>query len=221
MARKGFAQSRTGGGSRFDKKALMREIEKDRRAKVKARLLELKSEIAAARSARNAAIAEVRSDCRLKREELRQSCGLRRDRAKHLGETEVQRRARILSGERSDERAIRYADRSKLRGTAKARARERREEDDDAVRSNIDADMIPVFDAVRKYIKGTLHRSRTEAFLEWAEENPGEVIELRQRESDRHLDKLLAEQQYQEAELRQKPARRRRASSSRFEDVPF
>jgi hypothetical protein len=176
----------------LDKKRLRREIEKERRKKVKGRLLELKAQIKDARAKRDEAIRAVQIDCRLKREELRQSCGLRRTRAKASGAAEVLERQSELKGEKRFERQIRSGDRPRnLRRTTA----ERRQESDDEVRSNIAADMVPVFNSVRKHIKGSPRKSRTEAFLQWAEENPGEVFDLMQHDADRYLAGLLAEQE--------------------------
>jgi hypothetical protein len=194
---------------RLDKRRLKKEIEKARREAFKAKLLELKGKIKAARLARDADVKAVQLDCRLKREELRQSCGLRRARARSSGTREVLEQAKTLDEEKRFERQIRAADRPRgLRSTT----RERSQESDDEVRTNIAPDMVPVFDAVSRYIKGSPRKSRTESFLQWAEENPGEVYEFMQRDADRYLAGLLAEQAATEAAL--KPRRRRSA-------VPF
>jgi hypothetical protein len=64
--------------------------------------------------------------------------------------------------------------------------------------------MVPVFNAVRKHIKGGLRKSRTEAFLQWAEENPGEVYDLMQHDADKYLAQLLAEEARTSRELRRR-----------------
>lgn len=183
----------------LDKKRLRREIEKARRVKFKARLLELRELIKQARQARQDAIGNVRSDCAQKRADLRQSCQSRATLAKVTGAAEVARRKSSLLEERGFEQQIRNADRPRrLRTTS----RERGQESDDAVRSNLDPEMVGVFDAVRKHIKGGPRKTRTEAFLEWAEENPAEVYDLLQHDADRYLASLLAEQERTQRELR-------------------
>lgn len=185
----------------LNKRQLRREIEKARRAQVKARLLELKEKIREARAQRKEAIRAVQLDCRLKREELRQSCGLRRARARDLGALEIDRRRSSLDEERRFETQLRAADRPRrLRSTS----RERGQESDDEVRTNIAPDMVVVFDAIRKHIKGGPRKTRTEAFMEWAEENPGEVYDLQQRDADRYLAQLLAEEERTQRELRRR-----------------
>lgn len=186
-------------GVAFDKRRLRREIEKERRARLKARLGELRGLIQDARRARDAAIAAVRADCRQKRAELKAACDARRCEAKDAGNRKVAARKAELATERSFEAQI-----ARAAGPVRARSssRERRQESDDEVRANIPADMIRVFDAVRKRIKGGPRKTRTEAFMEWAEENPGEVFDLLQHDADRYLAQLLAEQERTARELK-------------------
>jgi dihydroorotate dehydrogenase len=54
-----------------------------------------------------------------------------------------------------------------------------------------------VFDKVRRTIKGTAKKSRTEAFLDWAEENPEEILAVQQVDADRELKQLLKQQREQ------------------------
>jgi hypothetical protein len=53
---------------------------------------------------------------------------------------------------------------------------------------------VPVFDKHRRGIKGSARRSRTEAFLEWAAENPDEVLLVQQAEADKALYELLKQE---------------------------
>jgi hypothetical protein len=184
---------------RLDKKKLRREIDRARRQAFKARLVELRELIAAARLARDERVAGVRQDCALKRQELSQSCRSRAAMARASGNAEVAERRSKLLEERGFEQKMRAHERPRrLRSTSG----ERRQESDDEVRSNLAADMVPVFDAVRKHIKGSPRKSRTEAFLQWAEENPGEVYDLMQHDADRYLAQLLAEQDRLQREQR-------------------
>lgn len=185
----------------LDKKKLRREIDRARRASFKARLLELRELIKAARIARDEAIQGVRSDCALKRRELNESCRTRAVVAKASGNRDVSTRKTKLVEERGFETQMRQHERPRrLRSTTG----ERRQESDDEVRTNLDPNMVPVFDAVRKHIKGSPRKSRTEAFLQWSEENPGEVYELMQHDADRYLAQLLAEQERTQREMRRK-----------------
>ena len=186
---------------RLDKKKLRREIETERRKKARARLLELREKIKEARAAKREAILGVQLDCRQKRQELRESCQLRGVRARTQGKQEIEQRRGELDAERRYERIQRAGDRPRaLRSTSA----ERRQESDDEVRSNLQPEMVAVFNAVRKHIKGSPRKSRTEAFFQWAEENPDEVFDLLQHDADRYLAQLLAEQERTERELRRR-----------------
>src|SRR6185295_17647714 len=56
-------------------------------------------------------------------------------------------------------------------GVARAVARG---ESDDEVRANIPPDLVPLFERVKRGIKGSARESRTEAFLRYVEEHPRE-----------------------------------------------
>lgn len=185
----------------LNKRQLRREIDRARRDKFKARLLELRDLIKAARVARHAAIDGVKQDCALKRIELRESCQTRAAVAKSSGASEVARRRSNLLEEKGFEQKMRTAERPRALRSTRG---ERRQESDDEVRSNLEPDMVRVFDSVRRHIKGNLRKSRTEAFLQWAEENPGEVFDLMQHDADRYLAQLLAEEARTTRELRKR-----------------
>lgn len=53
-----------------------------------------------------------------------------------------------------------------------------RRQSDDAVRANIPAELVRVFEKVKRGVRGSPHMSRTEAFLHWVEENPDEVLAI-------------------------------------------
>ena len=74
------------------------------------------------------------------------------------------------------------------------------------MRANIPRGLVKVFDKVRRHIKGSDRKSRTEAFLEWVEENPGEVYAIQERAAEVDVRKMVASE------------RRRR---SRLEEIPF
>jgi len=56
-------------------------------------------------------------------------------------------------------------------------------------------DLASVFSKVRKHIKGSERRSRTEAFLEWAEENPDEIYAMQEQRAAREIERLVKEYQ--------------------------
>jgi hypothetical protein len=182
------------------------------RAKIDAYQLEvrarLKAEVAALRGA-------ARNRCQLRRYRIRQAGGgVVAKRRAELAET---RRLRAQL-QRLEHHA--KAKRAKLAPTSK----ERREESDDHVRGNLPRELVGVFDAVRKNIKGGPRRTRTEAFLEWAEEHPEDVLMHQQHDTDREVARLVAEHEQVAGRLRKgrthyaELATRKRARGDR---VPF
>jgi hypothetical protein len=189
---------------------LQRELADDLRAKDKADLRVLRARIGAARLERGRNLKTAREQCsaarvslrdrqRGEREQLRDiqraqraegktACELGKLTAREQG-LELERQAKQrLAAERQDQRLIRRAGKPvKVRATA----RERAAEDDDAVRSNLPPELVPVFDVVRKKIKGSARRTRTEAFLEWAEENPDEILAVQQADADKYLRDMV------------------------------
>ncbi len=64
-------------------------------------------------------------------------------------------------------------------------------ESDDEVRQNIPEHLIPLFERVRPGIKKCAGKSRTEVFLEYVEEHPGEEIEAVDRTAEWRLKQEL------------------------------
>jgi hypothetical protein len=131
-----------------------------------------------------------------------------------------------LAQERRDQKLVREADRRPMFGaTKKTTARERAQEDDDSVRSNLPPELVPVFNTVVRKLKfkATPKRSRTEAFLDWAEENPGEILAVQEANAEQMLKRLLKESRALGGEMRK--ATRYKQSAEELEAllaaVPF
>lgn len=197
-----------------ERQLLQRELAQHLREKDKAALRELRARIHSARVKRRHMLTDAREQCRTARATLkdkqaqerdwfveeqrraraeeRSTCSSGKAKAKSEG-AELERGARgELKSERTLQRQVRNAD--KRVKVQRSTARERAQEDDDAVRRNLPAELVPVFDAVRKKIKGSPRKSRTETFLEWAEENPDEILAFQQSEADEYLADLLKQQ---------------------------
>ena len=189
----------------LDRKRLMREIEHERRAKVVQRLTELGVLLKAAREARRESIDRIRFQCRKAREKLRNVCGARRERARREGTEVVNARAREINEERHLDKLQRTAGKRpaskglKPIGRVRNAARERESESDDEVRRDIPPELVGVFNKVRRNIKGSDRRSRSEAFLEWAEENPAEIYAMQEQEAAREIKRLVKEYQREAA----------------------
>jgi hypothetical protein len=176
----------------LNKTQLRREIQKAQREQFKQRLGQLRGLISVAREAKRAAIKSIQTDCAAKRIAAREQCQARALEAKRRGAADVAAKRAQLKDERIQDKHVRGYDRAK---PVRSTARECAQESDDSVRSNIAPEMVRVFDAVRKHIKGGPRKTRTEAFLEWAEENPDEVWSVLQHQAERDLAQLIAEQE--------------------------
>lgn len=188
----------------LDKRAMLKQHEREQRAASKRRLAELRAELRRKKKDKRARLAAVKAHCRAERvaagervrmmreaarleaseraarmrADARSSCVVERDavaidleRAKAAVEAEKKRQAEARSQARA-ERIWSRSDKSAPRSSA----RTRRSESDDEVRANLPPEYLGAFERVRRQIKGSARKSRTEAFLEWLEEHPEEVF---------------------------------------------
>lgn len=205
----------------LDRKKLIAELERERRKRVDARLRELRALIKAARTARREQIALVKAQCKAARIKLRDNCRRRVDSARASGAADIDARKRDFHGERYDEKMLRVYDARGIKRTSMRSTRaERRAESDDEVRHNIPDELTRVFDHVKKHIRGNSRKSRTEAFLEWAQENPDEIYAIQQRDADRELNRMIAEHHQLEREKHRRPRSRSRSAVA-LDEVPF
>jgi hypothetical protein len=231
----------------LDKKWLTKEIDRDLRRQVREKLAALRVQLRSARMQRKEAIKNAKERCRTERlaareraralrirglAELREAARLERQAARDactLGKVEarkndgVERRRAELAAEakyQADMRSLERSNRVRRREHPHATYIERRAESDDEVRSNISPDLVPLFERVRRGIKATPRMTRTEAFLHYAEENPGEVLDVIEDKTDALIRDL--ERQHREASRVPRAVRRRSVDlSSQSEAAPF
>jgi hypothetical protein len=170
------------------------------------------------RAFRSAEFKRINVEAKAMRTAARNQCQARKHRVKVAGARAIERRAGELVAEGKLQQRLKHADFIARR--QRTTYKERHQEDDDAVRSNLPRELVPVFDRVRKHIKGTKHRTRTEAFLEWAEEHPEDVLAYQGDQTDREVAKLIAERDQYERQLR-KTTPRPRAARRAAGGVPF
>lgn len=224
---------------------LKRELSSYLRDQDRAKLRLLRAKINAARVERRHAVTAARGLCRTARVKLKakQAAERAKLRLKQAAEREALR-AKCLAtiaearkngtdkiGNASAEFREALALNRQLERTrsynAKAFGRtsksERRQESDDEVRANLPEELVPVFDATRKTISGSDRRSRTEAFLEWAEAHPEDVYVLQQESADLYLTKLLEEQEEHKKAVRKRGRYSQSPEKLRelLADVPF
>lgn len=196
-----------------ERRKLQKELADHLREKDRAQLGLLRAKIKSARVERRHMVHIARTSCRTALVSLRERQAIERQEltAEHQAERAIGRTVcatgktgakskglelegvakRTLKEERIYQRQIRNAGK---KPPERSSARERSQEDDDAVRRNLPEELVPVFDKHRKAFKSTPKKSRTEAFLEWAEENPDEILLVQQAAADKDLRALLKQQ---------------------------
>jgi len=180
----------------LDKKQLFRDIEREKRAVAKHKAERLRAEARGARTSRKPRIAAVRAICAAERAELRASCGVRRELVRENVRGVVAATRAELAADRLARREMRAAERfGRVFAGPKTKksAREATSESDDAVRANIDPWLVPYFDHVKRGIRGTAHKSRTEAFLQYVEETPDELSDFTAQHGEDASDAMIAE----------------------------
>jgi hypothetical protein len=231
----------------LDKKRLWRDIAREERKKARAKLAELRVQLRAARAERAAAIvaavercrterlaareraralrirglAELREATRLERANARDACSANKGAAKSLDA--VRRRRAELGAEaayQAELRAIERASRARAKEHPHATYIERRGESDDEVRANVSPDLLALWEKVKKGIKGSPRMTRTEEFLRYVENNPGEQLLALESKTDA----LIRELEQRERDVRKamaQPRRSREPSRASVADVPF
>ena len=225
--------------------ALKRDIEREHRRKARAALVQLREQLRAARLTRRNAFAETKSRCRAERlavrertqmerlrvlDELRKAlhaqrqgardaCGLRKEEAKKATSDAIERAQHELAAERKyqeDLRRIEHGNRENRRATRRSSASERRSESDDEVRASLPPDLVALFEKVKRGLKGSPRETRTEAFLRYAEEHPGEVLAA----LDDRTERVIRDLERREREVAHH-VRKRNYTPGELADVPF
>lgn len=151
----------------------------------------------------------------------RNQCQARKHRIRTAGGSAIEReRAKLREEKRLQAQLHRLTAAAALKKRKFATsAEQRRQESDDEVRNNLPRDLVLVYDQVRKQIKGGPRTTRTEAFLQWAEENPGDVLVYQQHAADVEVRRLVAEHEKVSSRLRK--GKRHYREMAEALDVPF
>jgi len=190
-------------------RALERERRKHHKAALRAKVRELRAALKEARAAKPHHVRRAREQCKLHRRLLVKRAKERKARAladlKRATQQERDAaRARCIEGKTrakesalgtihqtrhalAEERAyqaelarIEANNRRSRLGITRATASERRAESDGEVEGNLPPELVPLWTKVRRRIKGSSRRTRTEAFLEYAQEHPREIVEAQE-----------------------------------------
>lgn len=213
--------------------ARLREAIRDARARRRKALDRARRSCAAARAKvrdkvrafRSREFARINAEAARMRNVARAQCQARKFRIRNAGAKAIERRVAELAAEDRMQRRLQQASRRALQ--QRTTYKERAQESDDAVKSNLPRELVPVFERVRRHIKGSRTRTRTEAFLEWAEEHPEDVIAYQGDETDREVARLVREHEAAQRELARHmrkagaPRRPGRRRASGDDEVPF
>lgn len=224
------------------------DMERDLKRRDREKLRTLRESIRAAKRSRRTKLREVSTQCRearrrnmerakRARERLRESIRRTRERARDLcsvsrGEAfantlhEIEKAVGALEEERALQRQLAvWTKPTSCALPRSSKARERRQESDCEVAANIDEPGLRVvWEHVKQKIKPGPRRSRTEAFLEWAQEHPGEVYAIQEADAERALVELEREERRMARELKKAGRYRKRSPDELAElltAVPF
>jgi hypothetical protein len=215
--------------ARKQAKALARAREKMLRDRDRRRLQSLRAQLKEAKSRRSVALKRARQLCRsakarvraqvrelraAERQRLnslvtrlrtneRAACRARKARVRAAGGSVAERRRQLLLEEQRTQRLLRSAEQSAAR-QVRSTSTERRQESDERVRNNLPAELRKLWDRFKGGFRDTKRATRTEAFLEWAEANPEEVLRIQSDDADRDVARLVRQREGLERKLARK-----------------
>lgn len=151
-------------GPSIDKKRIAIDLTKSQQAEARAAIAAARHEASAARSA-----------CSLARRTAIETCAG----AKSL---RIKRDALVKLAH--EYRMIRRAEIARTRKSPSQRPGIAKSESDDEVKGNIPPELLPTWERMKRAIKGSPHKSRTETFLEWVEAHPSEIVFVEPSDDD-------------------------------------
>jgi hypothetical protein len=235
---------RTRAQAAADRRELWRQINRDHRKQAREKIASLAEQLRDARKRRKLSLREAKERCRAERiaareraramrlrvlEELREAMRAERSGARQactvrLGEAraikdEIQRARAELVAEKQYQADLRRIDLANRKRRSEA-PRVTRTESDDEVRGNVPPELVALFERVKRSIKASLRMSRTEAFLKYAEEHPGEVLVAIDDKTDALIRELEEQERQARRDLRRGPPRAR-YTPAQLAEVPF
>lgn len=208
------------------KTSLRKQHDKAIRQGLRHRRTEIRAAIKEAKKNERLTLAKVREQCRRSRARVAERVAKLRDETRRAVNAEAdllrasakgacssararakrQTRERLQQLERAEREAKTDILREKnfsgyVKRAEKRRLPDRHVETDEEVADNLAAELRPVWHEMRQAFKPEPRRSRTEAFLEWAEANPDEVLALQVELGEQATEALLDAQEEQQAEV--------------------
>jgi hypothetical protein len=218
---------------RRQREELMRAIAREIKGKNRDKLVDLRGfarkQRASARAATRAAVAQCRADrrklptlaalaaqLRKDKADARSRCDLGKQSARGLKDDAARARAE-LAAERDyqkDLRRIEAGNRAKQAAHKRpGLARTRQQESDDEVRGNIPPELVGLWERVKRSIKGDDRKTRTEAFLQYAEEHPGEEWAALEDSVDRAIAEMERRQAMPNPKKKKHPKKAKKAKA--------
>ncbi len=156
------------------------------------------------------------------KQKARATCNARKEQLKRAALSTRERRRGELEAERKYQRELRRIEgsaRKRKREQERTTALERQQESDDSVRQNVPPELWPLFERIKRYIKGSTRQSRSEELMEYAERHPDEVVDAQEELSRREIARLIRE----ESALRRamKSPRRYKPTPEELAAIPF
>lgn len=224
---------------RRQKAQIAAQRESASRAQLRAVLATLRAAIAQRRKDKRAHLQAVRERCRELRTQLRArvkqwrielrdqiraervrvctECDLSREQARNMSDAAILEAIKAYAAERGHQASLRR----EPGRPAKVVVRVRLAESDDEVRNNIDPELVPVWEAVRRRIRPGERSSRTEAFLQWVHDHAGDarriMAEHHEQEEEREYRKMIE----RESRLTKAMKTGRAARAEDLEAIPF
>jgi|SRR5581483_9338338 len=232
------------------KRQLEQEIRRDLKRQARAKLVELRAAIRVASVERRQSLKAARDRCRADRRilrehlrdlrkrareelratiarekrEARETCAASLASARGIANRIERARAELLAERqyRAEMRRLERGNVARKREEKRASRAERARESDDEVRANIPPEYVELWERVKRGIRGSERQTRTEAFLQYAEEHPEELLAgLEER-----TEALIRDYEAQQRAARRGPRRAevRERLEARFasgSDVPF
>ena len=179
--------------------------------------------------------AEANVEIELRMLRARRACGLDKHQTKTRGEDSIKRAKENVDEERRAQQIVRlYAKPAKVIGTSRQvwppiPKETKAQISEHEVLVNIPQELLPVWHKVKGRMTGDDWRSRTEAFLEWVQENQGEVYTILEADTEAYIKRMeLEERELQKemlssayAKLTEPQLRRRSRRAVEYAEVPF
>jgi hypothetical protein len=179
-----------------NKRGVYTKAERDQmfRADQRDKLAKLRARVKGARVDKRAALKAISEACKATRQDVQTRCRLEREEARAAGWNVINERQAALDEERRQQKQMRHWSRKEKQTRAKAKAR--KAESDETVARNIDPEFLPVWEKMKGKIKKGSHSSRTEAFEQWMHDHPAEVLEISAAAAEDISDWLQEEESY-------------------------